>query len=216
MFSCDKAVVDAFSDNINVAVTNNNGAAYAVSAGVFNDSKGNLIHGGTINLGDEDTKDINIKVAAQGDATGLSAIRSINNSQVEPCFINVKGENINIEAHSADGYAAGIWVQNNTTVSGEDNSAVTIDAANTYIKVTSDNNNKVNGECNNIGIVNYSGGKVSINGNLTVDAGTFLSTRGSATTEINKDGTGTVKSTAISISIMMNRLPEPLSMLLSI
>lgn len=193
MFSCDKAVVDAFSDNINVAVTNNNGAAYAVSAGVFNDSKGHLIHGGTINLGDEDTKDINIKVAAQGDATGLSAIRSINNSQVEPCFINVKGENINIEAHSADGYAAGIWVQNNTTVSGEDNSAVTIDAANTYIKVTSDNNNKVNGECNNIGIVNYSGGKVSINGNLTVDAGTFLSTRGSATTEINKDGTGTVK-----------------------
>ena len=193
VFSCDKAVVDAFSDNINVAVTNNNGAAYAVSAGVFNDSKGNLIHGGTINLGDEDTKDINIKVAAQGDATGLSAIRSINNSQVEPCFINVKGENINIEAHSADGYAAGIWVQNNTTVSGENNSAVTIDAANTYIKVTSDNNNKVNGECNNIGIVNYSGGKVSINGNLTVDAGTFLSTRGSATTEINKDGTGTVK-----------------------
>lgn len=193
MFSCDKAVVDAFSDNINVAVTNNNGAAYAVSAGVFNDSNGHLIHGGTINLGDEDTKDINIKVAAQGDATGLSAIRSINNSQVEPCFINVKGENINIEAHSADGYAAGIWVQNNTTVSGENNSAVTIDAANTYIKVTSDNNNKVNGECNNIGIVNYSGGKVSINGNLTVDAGTFLSTRGSATTEINKDGTGTVK-----------------------
>lgn len=193
VFSCDKAVVDAFSDNINVAVTNNNGAAYAVSAGVFNDSNGHLIHGGTINLGDEDTKDINIKVAAQGDATGLSAIRSINNSQVEPCFINVKGENINIEAHSADGYAAGIWVQNNTTVSGENNSAVTIDAANTYIKVTSDNNNKVNGECNNIGIVNYSGGKVSINGNLTVDAGTFLSTRGSATTEINKDGTGTVK-----------------------
>lgn len=193
VFSCDKAVVDAFSDNINVAVTNNNGAAYAVSAGVFNDSKGNLIHGGTINLGDEDTKDINIKVAAQGDATGLSAIRSINNSQVEPCFINVKGENINIEAHSAGGYATGIWVQNNTTVSGENNSAVTIDAANTYIKVTSDNNNKVNGECNNIGIVNYSGGKVSINGNLTVDAGTFLSTRGSATTEINKDGTGTVK-----------------------
>lgn len=45
VFSCDKAVVDAFSDNINVAVTNNNGAAYAVSAGVFNDSNGHLIHG---------------------------------------------------------------------------------------------------------------------------------------------------------------------------
>ena len=49
------------------------------------------------------------------------------------------------------------------------------------------------GEYNNIGIVNYSGAKVIINGNLTVESGTFLSTRGGATTEINKDGKGTVK-----------------------
>ena len=44
-----------------------------------------------------------------------------------------------------------------------------------------------------MGLVNYSNGKIIVKGNLTVDAGTAISTRGNAQTIINKDGNSTVK-----------------------
>jgi len=59
-----------------------------------------------------------VKVDAKKDALGLNAIRSTNNSEVEPGIINVKGENVSIEANSAEGLAVGIWAQNNKTVNG--------------------------------------------------------------------------------------------------
>lgn len=190
VFAGDQVTANAFSKDISVAVTNTVGNVRTVYAGAFT-SGGNVINGGTINLGNEQTQTISVKADAKGEAFGLAAMRSTNNSQVEPAFINIKGKNLNIEAHGGT-FAAGIWVQNNT-IGGTDTSKVTIDAENTYIKVTSDNQNKVDGEYQNIGIVNYSGGQVEINGNLTIDAGTALSTRGGATTTINKDGKGTVR-----------------------
>lgn len=190
VFAGDQVTANAFSKDISVAVTNTVGNVRAVYAGAFT-SGGNVINGGTINLGNEQTQTISVKADAKEEAFGLAAMRSTNNSQVEPAFINIKGKNLNIEAHGGT-FAAGIWVQNNT-IGGTDTSKVTIDAENTYIKVTSDNQNKVDGEYQNIGIVNYSGGQVEINGNLTIDAGTALSTRGGATTTINKDGKGTVR-----------------------
>lgn len=194
IFVGDKAVLNAASENINISVTNTEGEARAVYAGAFTDKDKHVINGGTLNLGDDTTKNVTVKVDAKKDALGLNAIRSTNNSEVEPGIINVKGENVSIEANSAEGLAVGIWAQNNKTVNDGNPSTVKIDADNTYINVTS--GNKVptaGGEYNNIGIVNYSGAKVIINGNLTVESGTFLSTRGGATTEINKDGKGTVK-----------------------
>lgn len=189
IFVGDKAVLNAASENINISVTNTEGEARAVYAGAFTDKDKHVINGGTLNLGDDTTKNVTVKVDAKKYALGLNAIRSTNNSEVEPGIINVKGENVSIEANSAEGLAVGIWAQNNKTVNNGNPSTVKIDADNTYINVTS--GNKV--PTNNIGIVNYSGAKVIINGNLTVESGTFLSTRGGATTEINKDGKGTVK-----------------------
>lgn len=193
IFVGDKAVLNAASENINISVTNTEGEARAVYAGAFTDKDKHVINGGTLNLGDDTTKNVTVKVDAKKDALGLNAIRSTNNSEVEPGIINVKGENVSIEANSAEGLAVGIWAQNNKTVNDGNPSTVKIDADNTYINVTSGNKVPTAGEYNNIGIVNYSGAKVIINGNLTVESGTFLSTRGGATTEINKDGKGTVK-----------------------
>ena len=194
IFVGDKAVLNAASENINISVTNTEGEASAVYAGAFTDKDKHVINGGTLNLGDDTTKNVTVKVDAKKGALGLNAIGSTSNSEVEPGIINVKGENVSIEANSAEKLAVGIWAQNNKDVNDGNPSTVKIDADNTYINVTS--GNKVptaGGECNNIGIVNYSGAKVIINGNLTVESGTFLSTRGGATTEINKDGKGTVK-----------------------
>ena len=193
IFVGDKAVLNAASENINISVTNTEGEARAVYAGAFTDKDKHVINGGTLNLGDDTTKNVTVKVNAKKDALGLNAIRSTNNSEVEPGIINVKGENVSIEANSAEGLAVGIWAQNNKTVNDGNPSTVKIDADNTYINVTSGNKVPTAGEYNNIGIVNYSGAKVIINGNLTVESGTFLSTRGGAITEINKDGKGTVK-----------------------
>lgn len=193
IFVGDKAVLNAASENINISVTNTEGEARAVYAGAFTDKDKHVINGGTLNFGDDTTKNVTVKVDAKKDALGLNAIRSTNNSEVEPGIINVKGENVSIEANSAEGLAVGIWAQNNKTVNDGNPSTVKIDADNTYINVTSGNKVPTAGEYNNIGIVNYSGAKVIINGNLTVESGTFLSTRGGATTEINKDGKGTVK-----------------------
>lgn len=193
IFVGDKAVLNAASENINISVTNTEGEARAVYAGAFTDKDKHVINGGTLNLGDDTTKNVTVKVDAKKDALGLNAIRSTNNSEVGPGIINVKGENVSIEANSAEGLAVGIWAQNNKTVNDGNPSTVKIDADNTYINVTSGNKVPTAGEYNNIGIVNYSGAKVIINGNLTVESGTFLSTRGGATTEINKDGKGTVK-----------------------
>lgn len=192
IFVGDKAVLNAASENINISVTNTEGEARAVYAGAFTDKDKHVINGGTLNLGDDTTKNVTVKVDAKKYALGLNAIRSTNNSEVEPGIINVKGENVSIEANSAEGLAVGIWAQNNKTVNDGNPSTVKIDADNTYINVTSGNKVPTAGEYN-IGIVNYSGAKVIINGNLTVESGTFLSTRGGATTEINKDGKGTVK-----------------------
>lgn len=103
--------MNAASENINISVTNTEGEARAVYAGAFTDKDKHVINGGTLNFGDDTTKNVTVKVDAKKDALGLNAIRSTNNSEVEPGIINVKGENVSIEANSAEGLAVGIWAQ---------------------------------------------------------------------------------------------------------
>ena len=180
------------NENITINVKNNaNGDTYGVGATAFKDNY-EYTHGGTVNLGAESTKNINITVNAQGSATGIAAMRPVNDKAAEPSFLNVKGENLVINVHSENGYAAGVWVQNNTG-DPSNPSTVTIDAKNTYITSTAGNKQMSNGEYYNLGLVNYSNGKIIVKGNLTVDAGTAISTRGNAQTIINKDGNSTVK-----------------------
>ena len=126
-------------------------------------------------------------------------MRSVNDPNkaegiyAKPSFVNIEGENLNINAHSDKGYAVGIWAQNNTGEKGNE-STVNINAKNTVIDVTTGiTEADASGEYLNIGVVAYSGAKVYLNNNVTINAGTAISTRGGSVIEINKNGNGTVK-----------------------
>ena len=211
----NNTTLNVLGTDINISSNNASGDSTAVGARTLSDIKkeydkdGNVIKktllkftdGGTINIGDNSTKNINLTAKASGSnqATGIFCLRAVNDPAkdkgvyAKPSFVNIEGENLNITANSKNGMAVGIWAQNNT---GEKNneSTVTINAKNTVINVTSgDKNPESSGQYKNIGIVAYSSSKVNINNNLTINAGTAISTRGYAQTVINKDGNGTVK-----------------------
>jgi len=144
---------------------------------------------GTVNLGDENvTKSINVTVKG-AKPTGLISFYHYG------AKINVAGDNFNVNVHGVD-TAYGIWVQSNIPTEDKDPipAEVNINAKNTVIDVSTDVD-KVDdaGEHTAIGIVAYSGSKLNINNNLTVNAATAISTRGNSTININQDGTGTVK-----------------------
>lgn len=144
---------------------------------------------GTVNLGDSGvTKAINVTVKGAS-PTGLFSYYH------DGAKINVAGDNFNVNVHGVD-KAYGIWVQSNIPTEDQDPipAEVNIDAKNTVIDVSTDVDKKDDaGEHTAIGIVAYSGSKLNINNNLTVNAATAISTRGNSTININKNGTGTVK-----------------------
>lgn len=197
VLATDGSTIQSSDENINVSVKNT-GAAIGVSGDLVK-SGSNYTDAGHVILGEEGkTKNITISVTSTtGDAEGIEMARFINNNDVEPGTVTVNGENLTISAYSEKGYAVGIWAQNNSTEREDesDRSTVTINAKNTTIIVDSGvkEADKSSGEYNNIGIVNYSQGIVKINNNLTIQAGTAISTRGNAKTVINEEGTGTVK-----------------------
>ena len=197
VLATDKSTIQSSDENINVSVKNT-GAVIGVSGDLVK-SGANYTDAGHVILGEEGkTKDINISVTStEGDAEGIEMARFVNNTDAKPGTVTVNGENLTINAYSEKRYAVGIWAQNNSTdrENEADRSAVTINAKNTTIIVNSGvkEADKSSGEYNNIGIVNYSQGIVKINNNLTIQAGTAISTRGNANTVINEDGTGTVK-----------------------
>ena len=199
----NNATVNVLGSDISIGVSNTNDAT-GVSACAVTKFKGNALvsftDGGKVNIGNEDTKSIVISATSKlGYATGVEVIRSVNDPDknngiyAKPSLVKIKGDDLQIKAHSDNGLAVGIWAQNNT---GDINnpSTITIDAKNTVIDVTSGNTKPDgSGEYSNIGIVAYSSSKVIVNNNLTINAGTAISTRGDATTIINKAGNGTVK-----------------------
>ncbi len=144
---------------------------------------------GTVNLGDSGvTKAINVTVKG-ANPTGLISFYHYG------AKINVAGDNFNVNVHGVD-TAYGIWVQSNIPTTDEKPipAEVNINAKNTVIDVSTDVDKKDDaGEHTAIGIVAYSGSKLNINNNLTVNAATAISTRGNSTININQDGTGTVK-----------------------
>lgn len=144
---------------------------------------------GTVNLGDSGvTKAINVTVKGAS-PTGLFSYYH------DGAKINVAGDNFNVNVHGVD-TAYGIWVQSNIPTQDKDPipAEVNINAKNTVIDVSTDKDNAKAGEEHPaIGIIAYSGSKVNINNNLTVNAPTAISTRGQSTININQDGKGTVK-----------------------
>ena len=202
----NKGIANINGEFINISSAGTLGEAVGIAAitSGYGDSSGKLLQftdGGTVNLGEAGiTKDITINAKGKS-ATGIYCMRNINDPDknngiiAEPSFVNIKGNNliINATANDDNGYAVGIWAQNNTGEKGNE-STVTIDAQNTVINAVSANKEADNsGEYKSIGIVAYSGSKVNINNNLTINAGTAISTRGGSATIINENGTGTVK-----------------------
>lgn len=191
------STIQSSDENINVSVKNT-GESIGVSGDLVT-SGSNYTDAGHVILGEEGkTKNINISVTSTtGYAKGIEMARFVNNDDAAPGTVTVNSENLTINAYSEKGLAVGIWAQNNSTEREDeaDRSTVTINAKNTTIIVDSGvkEADKSSGEYNNIGIVNYSQGIVKINNNLTIQAGTAISTRGNAKTVINEEGTGTVK-----------------------
>lgn len=139
--------------------------------------------GGQINLGDSSTKSINITATGEN-PTAVMAYRG-------GAKVNITGDDVHITSHGVN-YANGIWAQSND-VNRANPSTININAKNTVIDVSTDNTVIEDGENETIGIVSYSGSTVNITGNLTVNAGTAISTRGNSEVNINQDGKGTVK-----------------------
>lgn len=139
--------------------------------------------GGKINLGDSSTKNINITATGEN-PTAVMAYRG-------GAKVNITGDDVHITSHGVN-YANGIWAQSND-VNRTNPSTININAKNTVIDVSTDNTVIEDGENEAIGIVSYSGSTVNVTGNLTVNAGTAISTRGNSEVNINQDGKGTVK-----------------------
>lgn len=165
----------AKNENINITGKD---TLYTVLA---NGSDPKTTGGGHITLGDDNTKTVNIT------STGSSTYGMM--SLYGGSIITVNGDTLNINVHGTD-YAIGMQAQSN---SQEPAAKIDINTKNTVINASTDEDKVEAGEHTAIGIIAYSGSQVNINNNLTVNAGTAISTRGYSTININKNGTGTVK-----------------------
>lgn len=147
--------------------------------------------GATLNLGGDETKNINVSVSENGPAVdsiaiGIDAINLDKKSESAPELF-VSAENLVVNVHSEDGAAYGIHVGNRTVGSPDKKATLVINAKNTLINATS---GREGGHAN--GIVALSDGQLAINGNLEVNSENVISARGDAVIRINESGTNTV------------------------
>lgn len=139
--------------------------------------------GGIVNIGDERTESVNITTTGTNTYGMLSVFGGSK--------MTVNGDALTINAKGKE-RAVGMQAQSNSQTPAAEidiNTKNTIINASTEVEEAPDGD----GESPAIGIVAYSGSKVTINNNLTVNAATAISTRGNSTININQDGTGTVK-----------------------
>lgn len=140
---------------------------------------------GNITLGDKNTETVAISAQTKGSrAYGLMSLYSGSK-------ITVNGDTLTINAHGKE-YAIGMQAQSNSQIPAAE---IVINAKNTVVNASTEVEEAPDGDGESpaIGIVAYSGSKVTINNNLTVNAATAISTRGNSTININQDGKGTVK-----------------------
>ena len=127
-------------------------------------------NGGTVNIGNEKTKKIDLNTS--GDI-GILVVGA--DAHVALVAKDITIENTNPDT---DKYPAALWVQSNdqNLTLGTRRASLKIDADN--LKLTS----------HLIGLAAFSGSKTDINANLTIDAANVIDTRGNATVNINTDG----------------------------
>lgn len=182
-------LIDTVNSARRIALLANSGATVnlmgpsievTVSASKYNESTTfagiRATDGATLNLGGDETKNINVSVNVSGNgptkdigpsAIGINALRSDPQSAPE---LFVSAENLVVNVHSEDGYAYGIQVQNGTQESTAKKATLVINAKNTLINATS----------------GREGGYA--NGNLEVNSENVISARGDAVIRINESG----------------------------
>ena len=163
--------------------------------------------GGSIQLGDADTNSITItSTSTGGSAYGIMSYRGGSP-------VTVNGDTLTINVHGKK-WAAGMQAQSNS----ETPATIDINTKNTIINASTDvdaSTLKDGAENPAIGLISYSGSRVTIHNNLTVNAPTAISTRGGSTVTINPEGTGTVKLngdiSSTMIKILQKRALTPMS-----
>lgn len=180
------ATVNLMGPSIEVTVSASEYNEYTSFAGI------RATDSATLNLGGDETKNINVSVNVSGNdpnldigpvAVGINALRTGQQSAPE---LSVSAENLVVNVHSEDGPAYGIQVQNGTKESTAKKATLVINAKNTLINATSGREGYA------VGIVAMSEGQLAINGNLEVNSETVISARGDAVIRINESGENTV------------------------
>lgn len=153
-------------------------------------------------LGNAETKKITINNSYTGSAaavlSGLSASGPSDDHDYAGSQIYVTTKDLVMNLHSDNYYVYGINAMNATTNRRDDNSElvdgaketvkVVINAENTIINATTGTDiDPQYKEHRAIGIVAFSEAEVEINGNLYVNAGSVIATRGKGLININKD-----------------------------
>ena len=176
------ATVNLMGPSIEVTVSASEYNEYTSFAGI------RATNSATLNLGGDETKNINVSVNVSGNdpnldigpvAVGINALRTGQQSAPE---LSVSAENLVVNVHSEDGPAYGIQVQNGTKESTAKKATLVINAKNTLINATSGREGYA------VGIVAMSEGQLAINGNLEVNSETVISARGDAVIRINESG----------------------------
>lgn len=174
----------ADNQNINLTDTRKGGTVYNVFA----------YNGGTIQLGDADTKFVTINSTGEN-AYGIMAFEDGDYKKTNPgtpSKVVVNGDTLTINVHGTK-WAIGAQAQSNLNNPA---SVIDINTKNTIINASTDvdaSTLKDGDENPAIGLISYSGSTVTIHNNLTINAPTAISTRGYSTVTINPEGTGTVK-----------------------
>ncbi|MCF2625991.1 autotransporter domain-containing protein [Fusobacterium perfoetens] len=141
------------------------------------------LNGGTVNIGNEKTKKINL-ISTGIYAQTLSSDNSYGSSETgKGGIINVITDELNIEAHGKKGksnYAIGIYALNRSTKASSENvSKIIINSKKTTINCTIE-------EGRSSGIQAWSQGQVFINeGTLEVKADDIIKTRGKSLVQLN-------------------------------
>lgn len=151
-------------------------------------------------IGTNSTQDVTVSVRTNNnrnsDSAGIVILRlhqdadgkltSANAVGVPSAEIN--GKNLTVNVHNeGTGEVRGINIQNNTTPSdgADDFASLVINSENTVINVT--------GNGKTVGLSAMSQGRITVNGNLEINADKAIIARGDSITTINKNGDKTVK-----------------------
>lgn len=150
-------------------------------------------------LGNADTKKITINNSSTGFVAGLEVAGPANDKpEFAGSQIVVTSKDLVMNLHSENDYVYGINAMNASTNRRDENSElvdgaketvkVVINAENTIINATTGTDiDPLYKEHRAIGIVAFSEAEVEINGNLYVNAGSVIATRGKGLININKD-----------------------------